>query len=145
MISLFSGVLSDTVNLIVILFREHEFNETQKITLLDESELLKDSNCASRLAKIIREIGDYIFSHHYSIAFPTPVYELMQDDEKDKTLLIRHKYPRFTVEIQDECKAKELANAMKKAGEFLNKKEQLWKMKLKKKKEENRKSEGLEA
>lgn len=115
-------VLTDTENLVVIRFEEHMFNETQRVTVLDDSELLKHSNCANELAHIMSEMGDYMFSHWYSVAMPTPVFELRQDDEQDKLLLIRHKFPRFTVEIQDDATAKQLANSLNAACEFIKKK-----------------------
>ena len=114
-------VLTDTDNLVVIRFKEHEFNDTQKVTVLDESALLKDSDCTNRLAHIMSEMGDYMFTHWYSIAMPTPVFEFRQDDENDRLLLIRHKYPKFALEIQDDCDAKQLADALKAAGEFIKK------------------------
>lgn len=114
-------VLTDTENLIVIKFEEHRFNETQRISILEESRFIGRKDCASRLARIMSEMGDYMFSHWYSIAMPTPVYEFRQDDENDRLLLIRNKFPRFTVEVQDDCEPHQLASALKKAAEFINK------------------------
>lgn len=112
-------VLTDTVNLVVIKFKEHEFNETQKITLLDEEKFKNMPDVAQKIATITREMGEYMFNHWYSIAMPTPVFEVRDDEERQTTFLLRNKYPRFKIEIQDECLANELGAAIKKAGEFL--------------------------
>lgn len=48
-----------------------------------------------------------------------PVHEFRECD--GRMMLIRNKYPKFVVEIEDSCKDKELAAALKKAGEFVTK------------------------
>ena len=55
-------VLTDTVNLVVIKFKEHEFNETQKITLLDEEKFKNMPDVAQKIATITREMGEYMFN-----------------------------------------------------------------------------------
>lgn len=115
-------VLTDTKNLVVIKFEEHKYNETQKVYLLKESEMISSPDIETKLARIMREMGEYMYTHWYSIAMPTPVYELRQDDETDRLLLIRNKHPRFTLEVEDGCTHKQLANALRKASEFLRKK-----------------------
>ena len=75
----------------------------------------------SRLAHIMSEMGDYMFTHWYSIAMPTPVFEFRQDDENDRLLLMRNKFPRFVIEIQDDCDMKQLSDAIKVCSEFLKK------------------------
>lgn len=115
-------VLTDTKNLVVIKFEEHKYNETQKVYLLKESEMISSPDIETKLARIMREMGEYMYTHWYSIAMPTPVYELRQDDETDRLLLIRNKHPRFTLEVEDGCTHKQLADALRKASEFLRKK-----------------------
>lgn len=114
-------VLTDMENLIVCRFKEHEFNETQKMSILDESPLVSSTDCANKLATIMTEMGEYMFSHWYSIALPTPVFEFKQDDENDKLFLIRNKFPKFTMEIQDDCDLKQLSDALKSAEKFVTK------------------------
>ena len=114
-------VLTDTENLVVIKFKEHEFNETQKITHIDNDQEVIRRLGAQGIARVLREMGDYMFTHWYSIALPTPVFEFRQDDENDRMLLIRNKFPKFTVEINDTCDVKQLADALRKAGEFVAK------------------------
>ena len=115
-------VLTDTKNLVVIKFEEHKYNETQKVYLLKESEMISSPDIETKLARIMREIGEYMSTHWYSIAMPTPVYELRQDEETDRLLLLRNKHPRFTLEVEDGCTHKQLADALRKASEFLRKK-----------------------
>ena len=114
-------VLTDTENLIVCKFEEHKFNETQRVYVLEDSEFTSDTNCANKLAHIMSEMGDYMFSHWYSIALPTPVFEFRQDDKNDRLLLIRNKFPRFTIEMQDDCDLKQLSDALKACDEFVRK------------------------
>ncbi len=114
-------VLTDTENLIVCKFKEHEFNESQHISILEDSMFVDRTDCASKLAHIMMEIGDYMFSHWYSIALPTPVFEFRQDDENDRLLLIRNKFPKFIMEIQDDCDLKQLSDALKAGSEFVSK------------------------
>lgn len=69
---------------------------------------------------------NYMFSHWYSIAFPVPTFEFREDDENDRLLLIRNKFPKFTIEIQDDCNLKQLADAFKSLGEFTSKYNQIY-------------------
>lgn len=114
-------ILTDTTNLVVIQFKEHCYNETQKVSPIEDSLILNSPNPALKLAKILREMGEYMFTHWYSIAMPTPVFEFRQDDENDRMLLIRNKFPKFVVELKDECSLKQLSDALKAAGEFSKK------------------------
>lgn len=114
-------VLTDTENLVVLKFKEHEYNESQQVTFLDEDKSVIEKLGAQGIAQVLREMGDYMFTHWYSIALPTPVFEFRQDDEKDRMLLIRNKFPKFTLEIQDYCDLKQLSDALKAAGEFVTK------------------------
>ena len=114
-------VLTDTENFVVLKFKEHEYNESQQITFLNEDKYVIEKLGAQGIAQILREMGNYMFTHWYSIALPTPVFEFRQDDENDRMLLIRNKFPKFTLEIQDDCDLKQLSDALKAAGEFVMK------------------------
>ena len=114
-------VLTDTVNLIVIRFQEHRFNETQKVSILKESIFYDKADSANALAHIMSEMGDYMYKHWYSIAMPVPIFEFREDETNDKFLLIRNKFPRFVIEIQDNCDVKQLSDALKAASEFIRK------------------------
>lgn len=114
-------VLTDTTNLVVIQFKEHCYNDTQKVSPIEDSQILDSPDPAGKLAKILQEMGEYMFTHWYSIAMPMPVFEFRQDDENDKMLILRNKFPRLTIDLQDDCSAKQLSDALKAAGEFIRK------------------------
>lgn len=116
-------VVMDVANGIAIDFAEHEYNDTQQVTILDDSPLQKlpPQKMASGIATAMREIAEYLFTHWYSIALPTPPFEFRKDDENDRLLLIRNKFPRFTAEIQDDCTVEQISAALKNAGEFARK------------------------
>lgn len=114
-------VLTDTENLVVLKFKEHEFNESQQVAFIDDDQSVIEKLGTQGIAQILREMGDYMFTHWYSIALPTPVFEFRKDDENDRMLLIRNKFPKFTLEIQDDCGLKQLSDALKAAGEFVTK------------------------
>lgn len=114
-------VLTDTENLVVIKFKEHEFNESQKVSFLDDDKLVIERLGAQGMARVLREMGDYMFRCWYSIALPTPVFEFREDEENNRFLLIRNGSPRFVVDIQDECNIQQLSKALIDAGNFASK------------------------
>lgn len=62
-------VATDQENGIVVLFEEHKFNETQKVTLLD-GDKYKSAAEATKLATSLRELGDWLRANHYNRAMP---------------------------------------------------------------------------
>ena len=110
-------VLTDKENGIVCRFREHEFNETQQMTFLEDVE----QPDATAIARLMSEMGDWLATHHYNIAMPPVPFCIQQTDDDTAQYLERGKYPRFRVIIDDECTAHELANALHKASEYLHK------------------------
>lgn len=57
-------VCTDVDNLIVCTFENQNFNDNQKFTLLE--------NCkadANVIAKLMSEMGDWLFKHHYEKIF----------------------------------------------------------------------------
>ena len=52
-------VLTDTENGVVITFEQGKFNDTQKVTLLENT-----NKTAEELAKILKEIGEWAVKHH---------------------------------------------------------------------------------
>lgn len=58
-------VLTDTENMIVLTFEEHRFNDTQKVTILNDIE----APDVMELARIMGEMGDYMQKHHSDICF----------------------------------------------------------------------------
>lgn len=61
-------VLADTENNIVLQFEQHRYNETQQVSLLDETNV--SPNLAQELAKIMREMGDWVVDNIYYLAMP---------------------------------------------------------------------------
>lgn len=59
-------VCTDTKNLIVCKFKEHQYNETQQFTILEE---LKNPNPLT-IAKAVREMADWLRANHYFKAMP---------------------------------------------------------------------------
>lgn len=55
-------VCTDKCNGIVIKFRDKLFNESQKVTTLEDFDITKIS--ISNIAKILREIGEWLTRHH---------------------------------------------------------------------------------
>lgn len=58
-------VCTDTINGIVCVFEDHKFNETQETTLLEDF----DPKNYMKLAKIMREMGDFLVENHYEKVF----------------------------------------------------------------------------
>lgn len=56
-------VVTDTVSNIVVTFKEHQFNDTQHVTFLND-EMNTD---ALQLARIMREIGQWLYENHRDI------------------------------------------------------------------------------
>lgn len=62
---------TDTEELVSVRWQRHQFNETQKITLLEESRFKKMDavTCASSLAKCLREMADWLRANKYDTIF----------------------------------------------------------------------------
>lgn len=114
-------VLTDIIEGVVIRFEEHRFNETQRVTILDESNLQHDHDAANKVARILREMTDWMLRYHYSVAMPTPVYELQEDEDTGRLSIIRNKPPRLRIEILDDADNAHLASALRKCAEWLTK------------------------
>lgn len=52
-------VLTDTENGVVITFENGKFNDTQKVTLLENA-----NKTAEEAAKILKEMGEWAIEHH---------------------------------------------------------------------------------
>lgn len=57
-------VFTDTEYKIVITFKEHEYNDTQKVTVLEDGE-----TNPLVLARIMREMSDWLLRHHVDKVF----------------------------------------------------------------------------
>ena len=58
-------VCTDTLNLVVCVFKEHAFNEDQKFTTLNDF----NPDNIMKLAEIGREMGDWLRANHYNKLF----------------------------------------------------------------------------
>lgn len=61
---------TDNAHGIVITFREHQFNETQKVSLLG-GDSFSSMDQAMRMPVYLREMADWLREAHYSIAMPS--------------------------------------------------------------------------
>lgn len=63
-------VLTDTENLVVLQFKEHHFNDKQKASVLSGSIIngLSITEASALIARIMREMADYMRDSHYDIA-----------------------------------------------------------------------------
>lgn len=109
-------VLTDTKYLIVLKFKEGDFNDSQKVTPLNEDIVELG---AQKLAEIMRMMGDYIVRYHGDIAF-SRTYGIMYDEDDDHLCIYRNKYPKWKLKLEDkEVDRYQMAKSLKKAAEFL--------------------------
>lgn len=107
-------VLTDTVSGISLRFKEHELNETQQVSIPES--FPADPVRASR---IMQAMGEYMFTYHYSIAFPVPKFEIRPDEETGKLTVIRHTPPKFKIIFEDECDLRKAVQKVKAAAAFM--------------------------
>lgn len=106
-------ILTDTVNKVVIRFIEHQFNETQNVTMLEDS-----TANAEDLARIMREIGDWMFRNHYNVAMKPQVH--IAYDEEKCSVIKRIKSPTFEVRITEATDIHSLAQNLRKCAAWLD-------------------------
>lgn len=107
-------VLTDTENKVVITFQDGQFNESQKVTLLEDS-----TATAEEFAHIVGAMGEWAARHHGSKCF-NHVYGYETSEDEAITYLYRRKYPCWRLELQeDRVTAESLASSLRKASEFL--------------------------
>nr|DAU42917.1 MAG TPA: hypothetical protein [Caudoviricetes sp.] len=108
-------VLTDKKNGVVITFEDGAFNNTQKVTMLDDTRLT-----ANELAKVMREMGEWVVRYHSSKCFNQP-YGIEYSEDDAKMYLYRRKSPKWRLEIMDNADKKILADSLRKAAEWLTK------------------------
>lgn len=59
-------VCTDTKNLFIVRFKEHHFNETQQLKLIDDTLIDQD---ALNSATLLRQMADWLRDNHYNIIF----------------------------------------------------------------------------
>lgn len=102
---------------VTISFEEHRFNETQKVAFSDQG--IVQGLGPQGIARIMREAGDWLSTHTFSVAMPTPVFEFRRDDDADKDYILRNKFPRLKIEVREECSYKQLADALRSGSEYV--------------------------
>lgn len=108
--------VTDTKWMMVCEFEAHRFNETQ--TFPDMGQMPVDPQ---KIATAMRELGDWVYMHHYSEALPIPTYELRLSEDDSQLHIIRHKEPIMDARFEtDDLRA--IANALARASEFIEKK-----------------------
>ena len=109
-------VLTDTEEGIVVRFEDGKYNETQKITIIDD----KPNPSAVELARVLRKMGEWAVRYHSSKCFSQPYgYEYREAD--DCLCLYRRNEPRWRLAIEGETDAEHLATSLRKAAEFVTK------------------------
>lgn len=109
-------VVTDLINKVVIRFRDADYNNSQKISFLDDDAA---GLGAAHLATIVKEIGEYIVRYHGSAAFGQPYGYEYTDDEQ--LCIYRRKHPRWRLLIDDNTNNAALASSLCKAAEWLTK------------------------
>ncbi|MEG1543256.1 MAG: hypothetical protein RR382_01850 [Tannerellaceae bacterium] len=112
-------VATDLQTGLVLKWEDHRLNDTQQVTFLYDDKTVIDNLGAEGISKVLQEIGYWLFTHHYSKAFETPVHEMRLSEDDKELRLIRHKEPQFTILIQSDASPEKIGAAIKKAGEFL--------------------------
>lgn len=111
-----SWVLTDTEEGIVVRFEDGKYNETQKVTIIAD----KPKPSAAKLARVMREIGEWAVKYHSSKCFAQPYgYEYNEADER--LCLYRRNEPRWRLMIEGDTDAEQLAASLRKAAEFVTK------------------------
>ena len=107
-------VLTDVENLIVIEFQEHKFNETQKVTSLDD-ELLLNRYSTLEIASILKEMGNYMSKYHGDIAFGERIG--WKYDENENLCIYS---PKLLIQMEDIHDKYSLMNELKEVISFID-------------------------
>lgn len=108
-------LVTDTKWMFSCEFREHEFNETQEFSGLDRLGADPD-----KIAKAMKEMGDWLFAHHYYEALPPSAYEIRLSEDDTELHVIRHKSPEMDARFETDD-LESIARALGKASEFIRK------------------------
>lgn len=114
-----SWVLTDTENSVVIVFEDGRFNETQKVTMLEDAPKLSPID----LARIVCKLGEWGARHHGSKLFKN-VYGFEYSEDNKHLYLYRKNPPRWRMELENDVEdTRKLASTLNKAAEFLTKRD----------------------
>lgn len=107
--------VTDTKWMLVCDFEAHRYNESQIFP--DMGHLPIDPQ---KIATAMRELGDWLFSHHYAEIFPVPTYETRLSEDGSELHIIRHKEPYMDA-VFNTANMNEIADALAKAAEYVRK------------------------
>lgn len=110
-------VLTDKKHGIVVTFEDGLYNDTQKVTMLEDVPI---HYTPEDLAVFMQDMGAWAVRHHSSKCFKQP-YGIEYSEDDNTCFLYRRKSPRWRLEIQDDVDKNNLASSLKKAAEWLTK------------------------
>lgn len=112
-------VLTDKENGVIITFEEGNFNNSQKVTMLEDAPKLSPID----LARIVRKLGEWGARHHGSKLFKN-VYGFEYSEDDKHLYLYRKNPPRWRMELENGVEdTRKLASTLNKAAEFLTKRD----------------------
>lgn len=109
-------LVTDTKWMFSCEFKEHEFNETQEFSGLDR--LPADE---AKAAGAMRELGEWIHSHHCHEAMPPSAFELRLSEDDTTMSVVRRKRPAVRVDFSPEEDVRDIAKVLRKCAEYLDK------------------------
>lgn len=110
-------VLTDKENGVIITFEEGNFNNSQKVTMLEDAPKLSPID----LARIMRKLGEWGARHHGSKLFKN-VYGFEYSEDDKHLYLYRKNPPRWRMELENGIEDKrKLASTLNKAAEYITK------------------------
>lgn len=110
-------VLTDKENGVIITFEEGDFNNSQKVTMLEDAPKLSPID----LARIMRKLGEWGARHHGSKLFKN-VYGFEYSEDDKHLYLYRKNPPRWRMELENGIEDKrKLASTLNKAAEYITK------------------------
>lgn len=107
-------MVTDTRWMMTCSFKEHRFNETQEF----DTGMMPVH--PGKAAQVMRELGEWLMSHHYSEAMDVPVYELRMSEDDSELSIIRHKAPEFRLTMEP-TSLDGIEKALEKAIEYVRK------------------------
>ena len=112
-------VLTDKENGVIFTFEEGNFNNSQKVTMLEDAPKLSPID----LARIVRKLGEWGARHHGSKLFKN-VYGFEYSEDNKHLYLYRKNPPRWRMELENDVEdTRKLASTLNKAAEFLTKRD----------------------
>ena len=106
-------MLADEETGVTLTFDAHRYNETQEVSIPDGMSDVR------AVARVMHEMGEYMLTRHYSLAYPTPKTELSWSEDGLRVFVIRHAEPRLCVELLDGMTGQEAAAALAKTAAYL--------------------------